>query len=88
MVKIYDNIKDENGIESPNRVKLFITKTVEDGTISEFLSGNSVVPMTNGTLFIVDDWLIDQLEKELQREALLRQLALLDADTEEVTDEP
>ena len=112
MVKIYDNIKDENGIESPNRVKLFITKTVEDGTISEFLSGNSVVPMTNGTLFIVDDWLIDQLdkvifkdgtlqvkegeqldepvksEKELQREALLRQLALLDADIEEVTDEP
>ena len=63
-------------------------------------------------MFIVDDWLIDQLdkvvfkdgtlqvkdgeqlvepvksEKELQREELLRQLALLDADTEESTDEP
>lgn len=112
MVKIYDNIKDENGIESPSRVKLFITKTLDDGTISESIAGNSAVPMTNGTMFIVDDWLIDQLdkvvfkdgtlqvkegeqldepvksEKEKQREELLRQLALLDADTEEPTDEP
>ena len=103
MVNIYDNIKDENGIEDPNRIKLFITKTFDDGTISEFLSGNSSVPMTNGTLFIVDDWLIYQLdkiqfvdgtlkvkegeelippvktEKELQREALLKQLAELDS---------
>ena len=112
MVKIYDNIKDEHGIDDPKRVRLFITKVKDDGTISEFLSGNSAVPMTNGTMFIVDDWLIDQLDKvvfkdgtlhvkegehldepaksdkELQREELLRQLALLDADTEEVTDEP
>lgn len=112
MVKIYDNIKDENGIDDPKRVRLFITKVKDDGTINEFLSGNSAVPMTNGTMFIVDDWLIDQLdkvifkdgtlqvkegeqldepvksEKELQREELLRQLALLDADSEEFTDEP
>lgn len=112
MVKIYDNIKDENGIDDPKRVRLFITKTDEEGTINEFLSGNSAVPMTNGTMFIVDDWLIGQLdkvvfkdgtlqvkegeqldepvksEKEKQREELLRQLALLDADTEETTDEP
>ena len=112
MVKIYDSIKDANGIEDPNRTRLFITKVDDSGAVSEFLSGNSAVPMTNGTLFIVDDWLIDQLdkvvfkdgtlqvkegeqldepvksEKELQREELLRQLALLDADTEEQTDEP
>ena len=112
MVKIYDNIKDEHGIDDPKRVRLFITKVKDDGTINEFLSGNSAVPMTNGTMFIVDDWLIDQLdkvifkdgtlqvkegeqldepvksEKELQREELLRQLALLDADSEEQTDEP
>ena len=112
MVKIYDSIKDANGIEDPNRTRLFITKVDDSGAVSEFLSGNSAVPMTNGTLFIVDDWLIDQLdkvvfkdgtlqvkegeqldepvksEKEKQREELLRQLALLDADTEEVTDEP
>ena len=112
MVNIYNNIKDENGIDDPKRIKLFITKTDEEGNINEFLSHNSAVPMTNGTLFIVDDWLIDQLdkvifkdgtlqvkegekldepvksEKEKQREALLRQLALLDADNEEQTDEP
>ena len=112
MVKIYDNIKDENGIESPNRTKLFITKTGVDGSIIECLLGNYAVPMTNGTMFIVDNWLIDQLdkvifkdgtlqvkdgerldepvksEKEKQREELLRQLALLDADTEEQSDEP
>ena len=112
MVKIYDNIKDENGIDDPKRVRLFITKVDDNGTVSEYLSGNSAVPMTNGTLFIVDDWLIDQLdkvifkdgtlkvkegeqldepvksEKEMKREELLRQLALLDADTEETTDEP
>ena len=112
MVKIYKNIQDENGIEDPNRTRLFITKVDDSGAVSEFLSGNSAVPMTNGTLFIVDDWLIPQLdkvifkdgtlqvkegeqldepvksEKEKQREELLRQLALLDADTEEVTDEP
>ena len=112
MVKIYKNIQDENGIEDPNRTRLFITKVEDSGAISEFLSGNSAVPMTNGTLFIVDDWLIDQLdkvifkdgtlkvkegeelvepvksEKEKQREELLRQLALLDADTEESTEQP
>ena len=104
MVKIYDNIKDENGIVDPKRVRLFITKVEDDGTINEFLSGNSAVPMTNGTVFIVDDWLIEQLdkvafkygtlqvkegeqldepvksEKELQREALLKQLAELDSE--------
>ena len=112
MVKIYDNIKDENGIDDPKRVRLFITKVEDDGTINEFLSGNSAVPMTNGTLFIVDGWLIDQIdkvvfkdgalqvkdgevldepvksEKELKREALLKQLAELeseDTQEEEVT---
>ena len=112
MVKIYDNIKDENGIDDPKRVRLFITKTLDDGTISESIAGNSAVPMTNGTLFIVDDWLIGQLdkvvfkdgtlqvkegeelippvksEKELKREALLKQLAELeseDTQEEEVT---
>ena len=72
MVKIYDNIKDENGIESPNRVRLFITKKDEEGNINEFLSGNSAVPMTNGTLFIVDDWLIPQLDKVILKDGTLQ----------------
>ena len=103
MVNIYNNLRDENGNDVLGRSMLFITKIDEDGNIGEFLSGIAGTPMTNGTMFIVDDWLIDQLdkiqfidstlsvkdgetlippvktEKELQREALLKQLAELDS---------
>ena len=96
----------------PGRTKLFIVDYDNEGEIVRSYDGTSIIPENNGTLFIVDDWLIDQLdkvvfkdgtlqvkdgeqlvepvksEKEKQREELLRQLALLDADTEEVTDEP
>ena len=72
MVKIYDNIKDENGIDDPKRVRLFITKVEDDGTINEFLSGNSAVPMTNGTLFIVDGWLINQIDKVVFKDGALQ----------------
>ena len=96
----------------PGRTKLFIVDSDNEGEIVRSYDGTSIIPENNGTLFIVDDWLIPQLdkvvfkdgtlkvkegeqldepvksEKELQREELLRQLALLDADTEEVTDEP
>ena len=96
----------------PGRTKLFIVDSDNEGGIVRSYDGTSIIPENNGTLFIVDDWLIDQLdkvifkdgtlqvkdgerldepvksEKEKQREELLRQLALLDADTEEPTDEP
>ena len=112
MVNIYEELRDDNGNLIKGRTRLFI-KSVDDADVVElYQSGTSFVPEDNGTMFIVDDWLIDQLdkvvfkdgtlqvkegeqldepvksEKELQREELLRQLALLDADTEEVTDEP
>ena len=112
MVKIYQDFRDENGVRINGRTKLFIKETLEDGSIDRYNSGIAFVTEENGTQFIVDDWLIDQLdkvvfkdgtlkvkegeqldepvksEKEKQREELLRQLALLDADTEEPTDEP
>ena len=96
----------------PGRTKLFIVDSDNEGEIVRSYDGTSIIPENNGTLFIVDDWLIDQLdkvvfkdgtlqvkegeqldepvksEKEKQREELLRQLALLDADTEDTTDEP
>ena len=111
MVKIYQDFRDENGVRINGRTKFFIKETLEDGSIDRYNSGIAFVTEENGTQFIVDDWLIDQLdkvifkdgtlkvkegeqldepvksEKEKQREELLRQLALLDADTEEVTDE-
>ena len=112
MVNIYEELKDSDGNVLPGRTKFFIVETDENNNITRSYDGTSIIPESNGTLFIVDDWLIDQLdkvifkdgtlqvkegeqldepvksEKEKQREELLRQLALLDADTEEVTDEP
>ena len=107
MVKVYDKLRDEYGNNIAGLCTLFITKTDDNGSINEFLSGVAGVPMTNGTVFIVDEWLIDQLdkvqfidgvlsvkdgeelippvksEKELQREALLKQLAELDSQPSE-----
>ena len=112
MIMVYDNLRNTEGGAILGRTKLFISKTDDDGTILSSQSGTLLTPEDSGTMFIVDDWLIDQLdkvvfkdgtlkvkegeqldepvksEKEKQREELLRQLALLDADTEEVTDEP
>ena|SRR5699024_9913574 len=112
MLNLYQKLRDDYGEVVKNRTKLFIKKVDEDGNILSFQDGTILIPEGPGTLFIVDDWLIDQLdkvifkdgtlqvkegeqldepvksEKEKQREELLRQLALLDADTEETTDEP
>ena len=112
MINLYDSMLNEWGYQVNGRTKLFIIGTESDGSLDNYLHGTACVPESTGTMFIVDDWLIDQLgkvqfidgtlsvkdgeelippvksEKELQREELLRQLALLDADTEEVTDEP
>ena len=107
MINIYNSLRDENDTLLPNRTILFIRKDEinEDGEFELYSYGLGVSLDGSGYSFIVDDWLIDQLdkvifkdgeqlvepvksEKEKQREELLRQLALLDADTEEVTDEP
>ena len=114
MINIYNSLRDENDTLLPNRTILFIRKDEieENGEFELYSYGLGVSLDGSGYSFIVDDWLIDQLdkvvfkdgtlkvkdgeqldepvksEKEKQREELLRQLALLDADTEEVTDEP
>jgi len=63
MVKIYENIRDDSGNLIRGLTKLFITNTEEDNSIGEFLSGTACVPEGNGTMFIVDEWLIDQVNK-------------------------
>ena len=114
MINIYNSLRDENDALVPNRTILFIRKDEidENGEFELYSYGLGVSLDGSGYSFIVDDWLIDQLdkvvfkdgtlkvkdgeqldepvksEKEKQREELLRQLALLDADTEETTDEP
>ena len=103
MIKVYNDIKDDKQNVIQGLTKLFIEDVDEDGVILNILHGPTIVPERSGTLFIVDDWLIDQLdkvqfkegelsvkdgeeimppvksEKELQREALLKQLAELDS---------
>lgn len=103
MVNIYDKLRDEHGELVNGRTKLFIKTVDSDGSISEFNHGIAFVTEENGTQFIVDDWLVEQIdklqfvggslsvkkgesldppaksEKELQREALLKQLAELDS---------
>lgn len=103
MIKVYNDIKDDKQNVIPGITKLFIEDVDENGIILNCLHGPTVVPERSGTLIIVDNWLIDQLdkvqfidgvlsvkdgeelippvktEKELQREALLKQLAELDS---------
>lgn len=103
MVNIYDSLRNENGDMASGRTKLFILSTEEDGSIRDFLSGYAIVPESQGSLFITDEYVVEQIdklqfkggvlsvkdgeelippaktEKELQREALLKQLAELDS---------
>lgn len=107
MLELYDDIRLSDGSIASGRTKLFIKETLDDGTISNCQTGSLLLPDGAGTILIVDDWLIDQLdkvqfkdgvlsvkegeelippvktEKELQREALLKQLAELDSQPEE-----
>jgi len=112
VINVHKNLRTDGGGIVSGMTKLFIQDTDEHGNIVRSQSGVLLTPEGTGTMFIVDDWLIDQLdkvifkdgtlkvkegeqldepvksEKEMKREELLRQLALLDADTEETTDEP
>lgn len=107
MIEIYESIRDENSGIVPGRTKLFIVNSNEFGDINLSEHGTKLTPEGTGTMFIVDDWLIPQLdkvkfldgvlsvkegeelippvksEKELQREALLKQLAELDSQPSE-----
>ena len=107
MLELYDDVRLSDGSIASGRTKLFIKETLDDGTISNCQTGSLLLPDGAGTIFIVDDWLIGQLdkvqfidgvlsvkdgeelippvktEKELQREALLKQLAELDSQSAE-----
>lgn len=105
MINVYENYRDSNGDAVHNRTILFLRNAdiAEDGSINTFAAGPGVSADVSGRIFIVDDWLIDQLDKvqfiegvlsvkdgeeiippikmerELQREELLKQLAELDS---------
>ena len=72
MVKIYQDFRDENGVRINGRTKLFIKETLEDGSIDRYNSGIAFVTEENGTQFIVDDWLIPQLDKVIFKDGTLK----------------
>lgn len=63
MVNIYDSLRGETGDMVLGRTKLFILSTEEDGTIENFLSGYAIVPEAQGSLFITDDYVVEQIDK-------------------------
>ena len=56
----------------PGRTKLFIVDSDNEGGIVRSYDGTSIIPENNGTLFIVDDWLIDQLDKVIFKDGTLQ----------------
>ena len=63
MVNIYDSLRNENGDLINGRTKLFIINIQDDGTVGEYISGIACVPEGNGTMFIVDDYVVEQIDK-------------------------
>src|SRR5699024_9004754 len=63
MLNLYQNLRDDYGELVKNRTKLFIKTVDEDGNILSFQDGTILTPEGPGTLFIVDNWLIPQIDK-------------------------
>ena len=65
MVKTYDELRDENGITYKGRTRLFVrhSEINSEGGFGEFESGNAAVFDASGYQFIVDDYVISQINK-------------------------
>ena len=71
MLELYDDVRLSDGSIASGRTKLFIKETLDDGTISNCQTGSLLLPDGVGTIFIVDDWLIDQLDKMQFKDGVL-----------------
>ena len=72
MINIYENIRTKNGAFINGRTHFFIKKARDDGEILESVSGQTIVPEGPGTLFVVDEWLIPQIDKLLFIDGILQ----------------
>lgn len=65
MVKTYDELRDENGIIYQGRTRLFIRQSEvdPDGNFGEFERGSAYVFEASGYQFIIDDYVISQIDK-------------------------
>lgn len=71
MINTYSTNKDEEGNIIPERTVLFIRDFDEEGNIQTFQSGNFFTPDTAGVLFIVDNYVINQIDKLLFKDGIL-----------------
>lgn len=74
MINIYNSLRDENDALVPNRTILFIRKDEinENGEFDLYSYGLGVSLDGSGYSFIVDDWLIDQLDKVVFKDGTLK----------------
>ena len=72
MVNIYESLYEDDGLMVSGRTKLFIKQVEDDGTIGNHDYGTVFTPNSSGTLFIVDDWLIPQLDKVIFKDGTLQ----------------
>ena len=74
MINVYNNLRDENDVLLPNRTILFIRKDEieENGEFELYSYGLGVSLDGSGYSFIVDDWLIDQLDKVVFKDGTLK----------------
>lgn len=74
MINIYNSLRDENDAVIPNRTILFVRKDDidDDGEFERFSYGLGVSLDGSGYSFIVDDWLIDQLDKVVFKDGTLQ----------------
>lgn len=65
MVNIYDEIRDENGLLYAGRTKLYIkhSEVDDEGNFSQYERGTALVFDSSGYQFIVDTWVIPQIDK-------------------------
>ena len=65
MVNMYEELLDKDGNAISSRTKLFVPakEVKEDGSFISFQSGVLVTPDTSGYFFIVDSWILHQIEK-------------------------
>lgn len=63
MINLYDNVRDADGTRTRGRTMLFVDSHDVDGNITGYSYGHSIIPENSGNLFIIDDWVVSQIEK-------------------------
>ena len=72
VINVHKDLRTDGGGIVSGMTKLFIQDTDEHGNIVRSQSGVLLTPEGTGTMFIVDDWLIDQLDKVIFKDGTLQ----------------